>query len=122
SVMLGLAEAVGKPELRPQPGEPTLEDQRFYAAGLVLTNRVNRLGTAAAVGVVEAGMPYTARGGPGLLASIHALCKTFDALTAGTGGTNAQALEAINGRLRPRFSPDLIGLFTQWAFAQPSAG
>jgi hypothetical protein len=47
AVMQGLAEAVGKPERRPQPGEPTAEDQRFYAAGLVLTNRVSRLGTAA---------------------------------------------------------------------------
>jgi hypothetical protein len=122
ALMLGLAESVVKPERRPAPGDPTGEDERFYASGLVLTNRVNRLGTAAAVGAVEAGMPHGGRGGPGIVASVHALAKAFDALTAGTGGTAGQALEQMNGRLRSRFNPDLIGLFTQWAFAQPPVG
>jgi serine/threonine-protein kinase len=121
SMSLGLAEAVARPEQRPGPGEPTPEDARFYASGLVLTNRTNRLGTSLAVGTVEAGMPHTARGGPGLLASIHALAKAFDSLSAGNASSTALAIEAINGRLRGRFNPDLLGLFTQWAFAQGSA-
>ncbi|MBK7861012.1 MAG: protein kinase [Archangiaceae bacterium] len=121
SLMLGLTEAVGPAERRPQPGEPTHEDQRFHAAGLLLTNRLNRLGTASAVAAIEAGLPADPHGrGPGLLASIHALAKSYDALAAGNGLTVAQALEQMNGRLKARFSADLVGLFTQWAFAQAS--
>ncbi len=119
ALMLGLAEAAGAPEKRPPPGEPTSEDERFHAAGLLLTNRLNRLGTAAAVAAVEAGLPADPNGrGPGLLASINALCKTFDHLSAGSGASAGPALEQMNGRLRMRFSNDLIGLFTQWAFGQ----
>jgi serine/threonine-protein kinase len=122
SLVLGLAEAVVKAERRPAPGEPTGEAERFYAAGLVLTQRLNRLGTATAVAAVEAGMSHAGQGrGPGIVASVHALAKTFDQLTAGSGGTPAQALEVINGKLRERFSSDLLGLFTQWAFSQNSA-
>ncbi len=123
ALLLGLAEGAAPAERRPAVGEPTGEDQRFHAAGLVLTNRLNRLGTAAAVGAVEAGLAGEASGrGPGLLASIHALAKTFDQLTAGSGLSAAQALEQINGRLKSRFSNDLLGMFTQWGFAQGTTG
>jgi serine/threonine-protein kinase len=121
SLMLGLAEAVGPPENRLPATEATADNERFHAAGLLLTHRLNRLGTAAAIAAVEAGLPAEASGrGPGLLASIHALAKTYDALTAGNGTSAGQAIEQINGRLKPRFSPDLLGLFTQWAFSQSS--
>ncbi|MBL8954543.1 MAG: serine/threonine protein kinase [Myxococcaceae bacterium] len=123
SLLLGLAEAIGPADKRPPAGEPTAEDQRFHAAGLLLTNRLNRLGTAAAVAAIEAGLPADTSGkGPGLLASIHALAKTFDQLTAGQGLGAAQALEQINGPQKVRFSNDLLGLFTQWAFAQGTLG
>ncbi len=66
SLVLGLAESVVAAARRPPPGEATGEDERFYAAGLVLTNRVNRLGTCTAVGAVEAGMSHASQGrGPG---------------------------------------------------------
>jgi len=122
SLMLGLGEALGMADRRAPVEEPIREEQRFHAAGLLLTTRLNRLATAASVAAIEAGLQADATGkGPGLLASIHALSSTFDGLTGGTGLGSGQALEAMNGRLRGRFSSDLVGLFTQWAFGQASA-
>jgi hypothetical protein len=109
AVMSALAQSVGDETL-----------QRLHAAGLSLTHRLNRLGSALAIAAVEAGArPDRYSQGASVLAALHALCAAYDGLTARDGETKARALELMNGKLRARFNPELLGLFTQWAFAQP---
>jgi hypothetical protein len=109
AVMSGLAQTAGDEAL-----------QRLHAAGLSLTHRLNRLGTALAIAAVETGArPDRYSQGASVLAALHAICAAYDGLTAKDGENKARALELMNGKLRTRFNPELLGLFTQWAFAQP---
>jgi hypothetical protein len=101
----------------------TSEAERLFAAGLALNARLCRQSTATAVAAIESGMPGDPSGkGPGMLASVYALARAFDQLTAGEGHSAAEALQQMNGRLRAQFSPDLLPLFTSWALAQKSVG
>jgi hypothetical protein len=98
------------------------ETQALRTAGLAITHRLNRLGTAVAVAAVESSLvPDKHHASLSVLASIYAMAETYDTLTAGVRAASAPALEAMNGKLRSRFSAELLGLFTQWAFSQAGA-
>jgi hypothetical protein len=112
SLALGLADAV-------EPfseARASVSEDHLHAAALLLTHRLNRLGTVVAVAAYEAGSPPS--GTASLLTSVHALANAYDAHVAGEGLPAAEALQKMNGELRSRFSAELLGLFTQWAFAQ----
>ncbi|MBK7860341.1 MAG: protein kinase [Archangiaceae bacterium] len=111
SLMLGLAAAVERTVDR--------EADPMHAAALLLTHRLNRLGTVVAVAAFEADPSHERLGGGvSVVSSLHALAEAFDLRVGGSGLRPAEALEELNGPLRDRFSPELLGLFTQWAFAQ----
>jgi hypothetical protein len=120
ALVLGLAESLAPPSQRVSPAAALPEEQRFHAAGLLLTSRLNRIGTSAAVAAIDTGLvpDKETKATTILLASIHALARTYDALTAGDGATNRQAAEALSGKLRTRFNAEVCGLFTQWLTLQ----
>jgi hypothetical protein len=108
AVMMSLAEAAEAP-----PGE----GRAAHAAALALTHRLNRLGTVLAVAAAETEL-LPDKASVSVVASIHVLCSTYEALTNGRAQASGPALDAMNGRLRSRFHPELLGFFTQWVTAQ----
>ena len=100
----------------PPAGQPAPEELRMRIAGTCLSQLRNRRGANYAVAAMEAGLEVPRA--PGMLASLLALTEAWDALAVGAGVGPAMALQAMNGPLKRRFHPELLGLFSQWARSQ----
>ncbi|MBI5545585.1 MAG: protein kinase, partial [Deltaproteobacteria bacterium] len=112
------------PEPRVPAGDPVPEETRVRIAWSFLAQHRSRRGPAQAVAAIEAGLDASGDGAhtPGTSASIFAIVEAWDSLSLSAGMAPAQALETMKGRLRPRFRPDLLELFTRWVAAQAGAG